>query len=697
MKSELIFQNSPGYLFLCLVLGIIYASILYLKRKTVSSLINKILFVIRALVVGLILLLILNPLLRTNRSSIEKPIVVMVVDNSASMDLVSSKSINTVLLKQKIQKVISDFKQNGYDIQIHSFSQNQAIQDINNLKFNVSTSNFSKVLQNIASNYEGRNLTDVILISDGIVNTGLSPILSKYNFKIHSIGYGDTSERKDVKIQSLIANKIAYFGNKFPIRVEGNASGYLNKEIVVVLKHENKILEKKALIPTSSDYMFTFEYLVNPTEKGIQHYQIEILPQSGEFSLKNNIKDLYIDVVNGKEKVLLVALTAHPDIKALKDIISNNGLYDLTIRNVQSDDFNQIIAESFDVLILHQLPDMYGMGNLTVNKLLAKNKPTFFILGNQSNVSGFNRIQQVLTISNTQSGKADKVSTKLNPDFKQFSLSDESLSFLGQFPPVLSVFGEYSLGIGSEVILNQKLGSLVLAKPLLAVNSSISRKTAVFTGEGLWKWRMEEKSFSQNRVIEEIITKTLQLISIKEDKRKLKVYPVANEFDIEEKVIFENEVYNNIYEKIDNQPIHLSIADEQSFASEFDYTATKENSKFEISNLKPGFYKYIATANVLGKTEKSEGRFVIKDASLEYMNLKADFDLLKTLSNQTNGSYTNFNDIDNLSKKIDLAKRPDLSSNIEEMSNLIDLKWMFFIIFLLISIEWLTRKYNGFY
>jgi len=697
MKSELIFQNSPGYLFLCLVLGVLYASLLYLKRTTFSKKLNYILFILRTIIVGALVLLLINPLLRINKSFIEKPIVVLAVDNSISMDLINSKSTNTTILKEKINKLVSEFKQKEYSIFIHSLNQNESIQDINNLKFNVSNSNISQLLHNLNSVYEGRNLTDVILISDGIVNSGLSPALSEYNFKVHSVGYGDTLQRKDINIQSVVANKIAYFGNKFPIRVEGNASGFKNKEIVILLKNGTQAIERKSIVSKGDDFLFSVEFLVNPAEKGLQYFNIEILPQSGEFSLKNNTKDLYVDVVNGKEKILLVGLTAHPDMKALKSIIAKNELYDLAIRNIQSDDLNQLISEPFDILILHQLPDMYGMANIAVSKLLAKNKPTFFILGNQSNIQDFNKLQKVLTITNTQLGKSDKVSAKFNSDFKQFSVDENKSMSLGQFPPVLSIFGDYSLAPGAEVILNQKLGTLVLGKPLLAVNTNNTRKTAVLTGEGIWKWNLEEIAFTENNIVGEIFNKTLQLLSIKDDKRKLKVYPVSNEFDIDENVIFENEVYNNIFEKIDNQEIHLSISNDKALINEFDYKVSKDNSRFEISNLKPGLYKYTASANVLGKQEISEGRFVIKDASLEYMTLRADFDLLKTLSDKTDGFYCNFDNIDELSRKLNIESRPNLASNVEEMSNLIDLKWIFFMIILLISIEWITRKYNGFY
>ena len=48
---------------------------------------------------------------------------------------------------------------------------------------------------------------------------------------------------------------------------------------------------------------------------------------SGEFSNRNNRQDVYVEVIDGKEKILLLALAPHPDVKALKSIIEKNENY----------------------------------------------------------------------------------------------------------------------------------------------------------------------------------------------------------------------------------------------------------------------------------------------------------------------------------------------------------------------------------
>ena len=306
-------------------------------------------------------------------------------------------------------------------------------------------------------------------------------------------------------------------------------------------------------------------------------------------------------------------------------------------------------------------------------------------------------MQQTLSIT-AQAGKADKVTAKFNNNFNLFNLDSDKLSILERFPPILAPFGEYKPMAGSEIILYQRVGSLTTPKPLLIVNTTSALKSAVLTGEGLWLWRLEEFALTDKQeIIDEVVMKTLQLISIKDDKRKLRVYPISPDFSIDEKVIFENEAYNDIYERIYNQEIKLDITDEKGKVRAFSYTTTKDNSKFEITGLLEGVYRYKASTQVLGKVEFVDGQFIVRKTDLESLNTTADFNMLRTLSAQNNGKFFMANQLEKLNDFLSSNKNPDKVTSVEEMNEFINLKWVFFVLFLLATIEWGVRKYLGSY
>lgn len=695
MKSEFIFQYSPWFILLCLLAGAIYSFLLYQNKKTFSLNQNRILAIIRGLLVSFLAFMLVNPLLRNNKSSIEKPTVVLAIDNSSSMTHGGQAKIE--LLKKNLQQLIESIEAKGASVEIQSLDEKADIQNISDIKFNKKRSDLSQMLANIKSSYEGRNLTDVIVVSDGIINEGISPTYGKYNFNVHSLGLGDTTQKRDVKLNAIYANRIAYLSNKFPIQAEISSYGFQSKSTTVILKQADNIIDKQVVSFDKQEDLKQITFYVSAQQKGMQRYTVEVVPLNAEFSNKNNAKDAYIDIVDGKEKVLLVALAPHPDLKAFKSIIEKNDLYELTIKIIQSDDLSQIGSQPFDVLILHQLPDIYGMGGNVVSRLLEQGKPTLFVLGNQTNIPRFNGMQQTLSIT-AQAGKADKVTAKFNNNFNLFNLDSDKLSILERFPPILAPFGEYKPMAGSEIILYQRVGSLTTPKPLLIVNTTSALKSAVLTGEGLWLWRLEEFALTDKQeIIDEVVMKTLQLISIKDDKRKLRVYPISPDFSIDEKVIFENEAYNDIYERIYNQEIKLDITDEKGKVRAFSYTTTKDNSKFEITGLLEGVYRYKASTQVLGKVEFVDGQFIVRNTDLESLNTTADFNMLRTLSAQNNGKFFMANQLEKLNDFLSSNKNPDKVTSVEEMNEFINLKWVFFVLFLLATIEWGVRKYLGSY
>lgn len=695
MKSEFIFQSSPWFILLCLLAGGIYAFILYQNKKTFNPLQNRVLAIVRAILVSLLAFLLINPLLRNNKSTIEKPTVVLAIDNSSSMTHGGQAKLEA--LKKNLQQLKETIEAKGASVEIQSLNEETDNQNISDIKFTKKRSDLSQMLANIKSSYEGRNLTDVILVSDGIVNEGISPTYGKYNFNIHAVGLGDTTQKRDVKLNAIYANRIAYLSNKFPIQAEVSSYGFQGKSTTVLLKQAGNVIDKQVISFDKQDDLKQVTFYVTAQQKGMQRYTVEVAPLNAEFSTKNNAKDAYIDIVDGKEKVLLVALAPHPDVKALKSIIEKNDLYELTIKIVQSDDLNQIGSQPFDVLILHQLPDIYGMGGNVVSRLLTQGKPTLFVLGNQTNINTFNGMQQTLAIA-AQAGKADKVTAKFNNNFNLFNLDGDKLNLLERLPPILAPFGDYKPTAGSEIILYQRVGSLTTPKPLLIANTTSARKSAVLAGEGLWLWRLEEFSLTDKQeIIDEVLMKTLQLISVKDDKRKLRVYPISPDFSIDEKVIFENEAYNDIYERIYNQDIKLDVTDEKGKVRNFSYTTTKDNSRFEITGLPEGVYRYKASTQVLGKGEVVDGQFIVRNTDLENLNTTADFNMLRTLATQNNGKFFVANQLEKLKDFLSANKAPDKVTSVEEMNEFINMKWVFFVLVLLATVEWGLRKYLGSY
>jgi hypothetical protein len=695
MKPEIVSQIPLWYVFLCLGLGLLFTLFTYYRIKGFNKNQKLILAILRGVLTFLMACLLLNPLIKTISSNVIKPKVVLVLDNSRSMANGGKKAIDEVF--EGILALKESLTEKGFDLELKSLGD-EKIDDIKLTKFDVKKSNLSSVLGDLKNNYEGQNLSDVIIVSDGIINDGVSPTFQKYPFNIHTVGFGDTTLKKDILISGVAANKLAYLGNKFTVNVDISSYLLQGKLTNISIKDgTGKVISQKPIsISKKEDFQdVSFELLAEKVGK--QRYVLEIKTVDGEFSVKNNVKEFVVDIVNGKEKILFLAFAPHPDIKAFKTIIEKNDLFELQVQIIQSTEPSQIGKDPFDILILHQVPDAYGASTSIVSALLTKKKPTFFVVGSKTNIQAFNGMQNVVGI-NSQINKQDKTTGQLNNLFQRFNLSSSVDELLGKLPPLSVPFGEYITFPGAEILLFQKIGNINTGRPLLAINLSGEVNNAVIVGEGIWQWRLEEFSLNDSQLeVDELVIKTLQLLSIKQDKSKLRVYPTLETFSIDQRIGFQTETYNNIFERIYDQSVSMKIKDEKGQQKSYNYKITPESSRFELSNLPSGLYNFEASAVILGKNEMTTGQFLVTKSDVESDNIVADHNILKTLSNENNGDFVNYKDIIELRKSLENKGLVNKVVSNEELKDFINLRWILTLLIAFAAIEWALRKYYGGY
>ena len=196
----------------------------------------------------------------------------------------------------------------------------------------------------------------------------------------------------------------------------------------------------------------------------------------------------------------------------------------------------------------------------------------------------------------------------------------------------------------------------------------------------------------------------IQYLSTKEDKRKFKSFPLQNEFTDTEPVVFESQVYNDLYEQVYGNKIDIELRDEEGKTKQYDYVTGTGSSRYRIGSLKEGVYRYKATTQVggsppnkAGKLEEVRGEFSVAAQNIEAQNLTADFGLLRKMAAQTSGKFYEVKDMAKLGEEVSQTKMKSLIHSDESFNSLINLKWVFFLLLALITTEWFVRKYSGGY
>jgi len=194
-----------------------------------------------------------------------------------------------------------------------------------------------------------------------------------------------------------------------------------------------------------------------------------------------------------------------------------------------------------------------------------------------------------------------------------------------------------------------------------------------------------------------LFTKLTQYLSAKEDKRRFKVYTIKNEFEDTEPVVFQTEIYNDIYEEVYGQQVTLVLISEDGEKRNYSYATNENNTKYRVGNLPEGVYSFRASVTLNDEQMSSSGEFTVRSLQIEALNLTANHDLLRQVADESGGSFSTLSSLSGLLYSFQGQKVPGKIYTSEAFLPIINLKWLFFLLLLLVATEWSIRKYMGSY
>jgi len=692
-NQRIIFESSPAYILLCLAVGVGYALLLYRTNHPWPVTINRVLFGLRAILAFLLAFLLLGPIIRQITNYTEKPLFIILRDNSGSVTEATDSTTLTAL-DRELRTLSESLEDKGYDVVVTDLEGRETTEPV----FNARVTDLHGALEKVSNRYEGKKFGGVLLVSDGIYNTGISPLFANYKFPVHTLGIGDTTQRTDVAIRNVAFNKLAYQGNKFPVRVEVILKGLENQRLTVTLQHKGRTIDQQTK-DTGNETFVTYDFQVLAEEQGIQKYDLAVNVVSGETNVRNNRSTIFVEVVEGKKKIAIVAPSPHPDIKALRTVIEQNANYELILEipGVVKEPREDIAVENVDLVIFHQSPDRQGRTRARYSEFMKNRNAAFFILGAQSDLALLAREDVPLEIEGVPRDY-DEVTPVVNTSFSNFSVSAEANSVVTAYPPVSVPFGKFHFPLSARPLLYQQIGTVPTDKPLLAVEERNGRKIAIMMGEGLWRWRLDEfEQTGRAEGFDELFGKLIQYLSTSDDRRRFRSYPIKQEFSDVEPVVFESQVYNDIFEPVYGNTIDIDITDDQGKASQYTYVTSPGNIRYQIGGLREGVYRYRSQTEINGRKEEVRGQFAVVTQLIELQNLTADFDMLRKLAANTGGKFYTADNLERLQTDLSQKEATGVIRSEETYNALINLRLLFWVLLVLAGVEWFFRKYFGGY
>ena len=630
-----------------------------LRKKQFKKNNLYILIIARSTLLIIIILLLGNPIFTINNYVIRE--IPVVIDNSMSMKINLKKS------NYEINKIYSSLNKwsdnNNFNLKYYIFGEDfKDISGVNEIDFSHEFTNFNDMFSNINS--------DIILITDGLINSGSIKIPKIYN-KINIIGIGkNDNDYSDIGLE-LINQKFANDSLNITLSISGNVTNDLyNKNIYISNSKNNRLMIDK----------YNFYSKIGQITKEITisndllstHNIIYIDDYPFEKNVKNNSVLYNIDDNKMLSKnILLLSGALSPNSKYIKNNILSN-LYDYELNHVfrlndvlWNENINDINFDKYNLLVLDNFP-FNPLDNNIIKKIIDYNFDKILYFYGPANKMYENAILDICQCSYIE--ESNEVIDRT--DFIKYKDIDYFISpNLGLYPLKCnnSVFSTVD---GNSVIVDCDNISLFLIPNLMEIDYY-----NLYNGNtinGFIEKYIDDLIYNQSKYID-IYTNRNNYSS----DDTIKVYFKINSgIDDHGKFIDILNPNNNIVNRI----LSNKIVDENLFLFEF---AIDEPGKYLLN----GFIennKNIHSSNSLPIN--------INTVNPEISEVYLNEELLKLISRKSNGIYNKYDKLNAFLDNVDFKTNVDLKS---EKKNIISYWYLLFILIGIISFEWYYRNKFG--
>ena len=253
----------------------------FFKAKSKSKA-NLLLAFLRSIAIFCILALLINPSIVKKSYQVEKPFLIVAVDNSSSINLLSSKSEAEQTLKKIIDN--SDLAEK-FEVKQYQFDKDLSVLD--SLNFQGRQTNIAQVGAQLTKIYRNTAIA-TILLTDGNQTQGSDYL---YSFgsrnKVLPIVLGDTTSVFDLKVERINANKYAYHKNKFPVEVFVQYNGNKRIDAKVSIMRDSKVVSSQQISLSNTKNVEIVNFLIPADKIGLNNYKATISSAETEKNLYN--------------------------------------------------------------------------------------------------------------------------------------------------------------------------------------------------------------------------------------------------------------------------------------------------------------------------------------------------------------------------------------------------------------------------
>ena len=655
---------------------------------------------------GVLALLLLEPMVRLDTETVERPLLPVLVDQTSSQWTGADSLDRRDALAALVSALPTWTETEEWEMALLGFDRDVVELSPDGWQANGKRTDFGGALETVRDRYVHRNVPAVVVVTDGRVNRGPDPEYSARKLDVPHVfvGTGDTAVVKDLDLTDLRMNEVAYLGNAFPIEVTVRSRGFQDVPLSVQLTSNGQILDSKPWTPSQDLASTTWTTQLDADKAGVRTVTARIRVQDGasasEATTANNSRTASIEVLESRRKILFVAQAPHPDLAALRSAAESNQHQETDVVWLK-DDLTPDLPEH-DVLVLHHIDPLEWPRNWADD---VQRSPALWVLGHANSTwrdwgmarFGFSLETQDL-ITEAQ-GHVTK-------PFDAFPTPEALTNMVDLWPPLACPTGTYTVSPTLTTALTQQVGPVTTEWPLWAVRKEDNARTAVTLGEGLWRWRIQDvaQHNGESVAFDALVNGTLQYLSSRTDVNRLRIQ-APERLDEDVRCTFVAEVYDASLTPTKDVDVLLTLSQRGGLTIEHNFTGSARGTDLlaDLGNLLPGVYDWEAQCTQGGEPLKETGTLVVQGVQAEASLSPADHRMLRRMAMATSGTFLGTLDSpedapqlkrawDAFSTKLSAQDVVHMSSERQPLHAEV---WLLVVLLALLTTEWAIRRSAG--
>ena len=300
---------------------------------------------VRVAILALVIAALMRPVRLEQRVRVERPVGVLLLDDSASLrerdmsDLADDLDLPDDATRQEVVAAalagpLADWQQR-YEVLSFAFGDAlHAVGGLDDLNASDGSTRLGDALAALGAETRGRDVAQVVLVSDGRVNAGrdvaaaLGPLLAR-RVPVNTLGVGDPDVPADLRIGSVTAPEVALAGDTVTFEVSVAARGFSGAltDVTLVDKPSGRELAREGFTLAEAEGLT--EQVVRlgfvPEIEGDLDLAVSVGPLRGERDVSNNVERRLLRVEPGRIRVLYVDGYPRYEYRFLKNSLLRAG------------------------------------------------------------------------------------------------------------------------------------------------------------------------------------------------------------------------------------------------------------------------------------------------------------------------------------------------------------------------------------